>query len=64
VQKEEQSRRLDDSLAARQQRLLQLEEDRKGIVSGSPQSHGLAAGIYSLFAGTRRLGEVRFEAQK
>lgn len=60
--KEEQSRRLDESLAVRQQRLLQLEEDRKRLVPDSPQFLGVPKGSYSLFAGLRRLCEVRIEA--
>lgn len=60
--KEEQSRRLDESLAIRQQRLLQLEEDRKRLVPDSPQFLGVPKGSYSLFAGLRRLCEVRIEA--
>lgn len=60
--KEEQSRRLDESLAVRQQRLLQLEEDRKRLVPDSPQFLGVPKGVYSLFAGLRRLCEVRIEA--
>ncbi len=60
--KEEQSRRLDESLAVRQQRLLQLEEDRKRLVPNSPQFLGVPRGSYSLFAGLRRLCEVRIEA--
>jgi hypothetical protein len=62
VMKEEQSRRLDESLAIRQQRLLQLEEDRKRLVPDSPQFLGLPKGAYSLFAGLRRLCEIRIEA--
>lgn len=60
--KEEQSRRLDESLAIRQQRLLQLEEDRRRLVPDSPQFLGVPKGTYSLFAGLRRLCEVRIEA--
>ncbi len=61
AQKEEQARRLEDSLALRQQRLLQLEEDRKSLVADTPQFLGLPNGAYSLFAGSRRLGELRLE---
>jgi hypothetical protein len=62
AQKEEQAKRLDDSLATRQQRLLQLEEDRKGLVDGTPQSLGLPTGAYSLFAGSRRLCELHLNS--
>lgn len=62
AQKEEQARRLDDSLAVRQQRLLQLEEDRKDLVPMTPASLGLPKGIYSLFAGLRRLCEIKIES--
>lgn len=62
AQKEEQAQRLDDSLAMRQQRLLQLEEDRKALVVGTPQFLGLPKGSYSLLAGLRRLCELSLEA--
>lgn len=58
-QKEEALRRLDDSLTVRQQRLLQLEEDRKAASPGSPSFLGVPPGIYSLSVGKRRLCEIK-----
>jgi hypothetical protein len=63
-QKEDSIRRLEDSLAVRQQRLLQLEEDRKAIAPDSPQFLGLPRGMYSLFAGLRRICEIKIESSK
>lgn len=63
-QKEDAIRRLEDSLAVRQQRLLQLEEDRKALAPDSPQFLGLPRGMYSLFAGLRRLCEIKIESSK
>lgn len=63
-QKEDALRRLEDSLTVRQQRLLQLEEDRKALAPTSPNFVGLPSGIYSLFAGPRRLCEIKIEASK
>lgn len=58
-QKEEALRRLDDSLTVRQQRLLQLQEDRKALFPEAPSFLGLPAGIYSLSVGRRRLCEIK-----
>ncbi|GEP43924.1 hypothetical protein [Brevifollis gellanilyticus] len=58
-QKEDSLRRLDDSLTARQQRLLQLEEDRKAAAPEDTSFLGVPAGIYSLSVGRRRLCEIK-----
>lgn len=63
VQKEEQARRMEESLTGRQQRLLQLEEDRKALLPASPQFLGVRQGIYSFFAGPRRLCEIKIDAK-
>lgn len=62
-QKEEQARRMEESLTSRQQRLLQLEEDRKALLPATPQFLGVRQGIFSLFAGPRRLCEIKIEAK-
>jgi hypothetical protein len=63
-QKEDAIRRLEDSLAKRQQRLLQLEEDRKNLTIETVQFLGLPRGTYSLFAGPRRLCEIKIDAAR
>ncbi len=58
-QKEDSLRRLDDSLTVRQQRLLQLEEDRKAAAPEDSSFLGVPEGIYSLSVGKRRLCEIK-----
>ena len=62
-QKEESLRRLDDSLTARQQRLLQLEEDRKAAAPEDTSFLGVPAGVYSLSVGKRRLCEIKITSK-
>ncbi|MES2594571.1 MAG: hypothetical protein V4662_04510 [Verrucomicrobiota bacterium] len=61
-QKEDALRRLEESLTTRQQRLLQLEENRRGASPDAPAFLGLPSGYYSLSIGKRRLCEIKIQS--
>ncbi len=60
-QKEAAIQRLNDSMSARQQRLSILEKDRLTITPEISKIASLPSGVYSLFAGLRRLCEIKIQ---
>jgi septal ring factor EnvC (AmiA/AmiB activator) len=60
-QKESVLERLDESLKSRQQRLSALENERRALAPEISKSAGLPSGAYSLFAGLRRLCEIKIK---
>ena len=60
-QKESALERLDESLKSRQQRLSALENERRALAPEIAKSAGLPSGAYSLFAGLRRLCEIKIK---
>lgn len=62
-QKESALERLDASLKSRQQRLSTLEKERRVMAPDNTKTAVLSSGTYSLFAGLRRLCEIKIKSE-